>query len=42
MPATRRIRSVPAIDVPPNFITMRATGAQAPSITGLRSLGQVD
>jgi hypothetical protein len=24
MPATRRMRSVPAIEVPPNFITMRA------------------
>ncbi|MNC89328.1 hypothetical protein D3C83_52420 [compost metagenome] len=26
MLATRRMRSVPAIEVPPNFITMRATG----------------
>jgi hypothetical protein len=26
MLATRRMRSVPAIEVPPNFITMRAKG----------------
>ena len=25
MPATRRMRSVPAMEVPPNFITIRAT-----------------
>ena len=28
-PATLRMRSMPAIDVPPNFMTMRAIGVQA-------------
>ena len=32
MPATRLMRSVPAIEVPPNFITMRATSCGAPAL----------
>jgi hypothetical protein len=30
--ATLRMRSIPAIDVPPNFITMRAMAGVAPPI----------